>query len=77
MKDKSTRLIEALNIRKDLKSQNITPEVNSEVLKLHTALSTFVNTGLSSTTKIKLDNTTILQLNCSNNQKSGILVTKS
>ena len=72
MKTKEQRVIEAVNIRKDILSQNLGYEENIE--KLYKALSEFVNTGLSSTTRIKISKNRVLQLNCSNKQQSGLVM---
>ena len=72
MKTKTERVVECVNIRKDILYQNLQQE--EKIQKIYTALSDFVNTGVSSTTKIKLSNGATLQLNCSNKQQSGITV---
>ena len=72
MKTKTERVVECVNIRKDILNQNLQQE--EKIQKIYTALSDFVNTGVSSTTKIKLSNGATLQLNCSNKQQSGITV---
>jgi uncharacterized linocin/CFP29 family protein len=72
MKPKDDRVREAVNIRKDIITQNLDKEENIE--KIIKALSEFATTGISSTTKINISQNRVLQLNCSNNKQSGLIM---